>query len=270
MSYKHTNTFHHHHHQQTDKVLMDDLIEYEALTEDELPLQEHFERVRRGVENASEAIMSTTTMPMKEKECKRKHFGRHNRCCNDGFEKSEEMKEIKRQCFAEVKKQRKSRKSEGDNESLDVFSCEKVEKNKANVVCAMECIAKKQGTVSISYTYIVEFIFTLKTFSQLTDDGIPDVDKLKSLIKKQYKEDAWQLKVMDDFVDNCLAEVAAKMVMQRQNDTDAAIQKCNAGPSIMAHCLWRQIVLKCPSDFQDKSQQCQKIREKEQKKEDVN
>lgn len=125
---------------------MDDLIEYEALTEDELPLREHVERVRRGVENANETV---TIAAMKEKECKRHHFGRHNRCCNDGFEKSEEIKEIKRQCFAEVKKQRKSRKNEGaDNESLDVFSCEKVEKNKANVVCAMECIAKKQGTVS--------------------------------------------------------------------------------------------------------------------------
>lgn len=134
---------------------MDDLIEYETLTEDELPFPEYIERVRRGVENASEAVTTTVAslVPMKEKEkekeCKRQRFGRHNRCCNDGFEKSEEMKLIKKECFAEVKKQRKSRKSDGDNETLDVFSCEKVEKNKANVVCAMECIAKKQGTVSI-------------------------------------------------------------------------------------------------------------------------
>uniref|UniRef100_A0A336N4P6 CSON006422 protein n=1 Tax=Culicoides sonorensis TaxID=179676 RepID=A0A336N4P6_CULSO len=226
-----------------NKVLMDDLIEYEALTEDELPMQEFADRVKRDVEsvvdgNASEIVM-------KEKECKRQHFGRHNRCCNDGFERSEEMKEIKRQCFAEVKKQRKSRKND---DGLDVFSCEKVEKNKESVVCAMECVAKKQGT--------------------LTDDSIPDVDAFKALMKKQYKEDAWQLKVVDEIVDICLADTAAKMALQRQNVTENSIQKCNPGPSIMAHCLWRQIVLRCPVELQDKSQQCQKMREKEQKKVD--
>lgn len=95
------------------------------------------------------------------------------------------------------------------------------------------------------------------------------MDKLKTLIKKQYKEDAWQLKVIDDFVDNCLAEVAAKMVMQRQNDTINSVQKCNPGPSIMAHCLWRQIVLNCPAKLQDQSQQCKNIREKELKKQGI-
>lgn len=239
---------------------MDDLIEYETLTEDELPLHDYVERVKRSAENASE-----TMKPLKEKECKRQHFGRHNRCCNDGFEKSEEMRAIKKECFGEIKKQRKSRKNEGgDNESLDVFSCEKVEKNKANVMCAMECIAKKQGTVSIFH--LIFNALRHNQILQLNDDGIPDVDKLKSIIKKQYKENAWQLKVIDDFVDNCFAEVAAKMVLQRQNDTTSTTPKCNAGPSIMAHCLWRQIVLNCPAELQDQSQQCKNIREKEQKK----
>ncbi|XP_063695604.1 uncharacterized protein LOC134827008 [Culicoides brevitarsis] len=240
-----------------NKILLDDLIEYEALADDELPLQDIADRVRRDV---SEVAMikekeKESNSNAKEEKCKKPHFGRHNRCCNDGFEKSEEMKALKKECFGEMKKHRKSRK-EGDvadnmkdDSTLDVFSCEKVEKNKNNVVCAMECVAKKQGT--------------------LTDEGIPDVDKLKEIMKKQYKEDAWQLKHIDDFVDSCLAEVAAKMVMQKMNATTTMTNeqsKCNAGPSIMAHCLWRKIVLNCPEELQDKSQQCQNMREKEQKK----
>lgn len=118
----------------TDKILLDDLLEYDAYAEEDLPDVVHYDRNRRSAEE---------TTPEK---CK-KGGSRHNRCCNDGFEHTQEMKDLKRQCFAEVKKGRKA-KHHGFDGDFDVFSCEKVEKAKEKVICAMECLARKQQLVS--------------------------------------------------------------------------------------------------------------------------
>lgn len=131
---------------------MDDLIEFDALTEDELPVQPQLDeqindRIRRSIPLSNQNNNKNTSDMINMKQCKPNYMGRHNRCCNDGFERSEEAKKIKRECFADVKKQRKFRKNEMDGDSFDVFSCEKVEKAKSSVICAMECVSKKQGLV---------------------------------------------------------------------------------------------------------------------------
>lgn len=69
--------------------------------------------------------------------------------------------------------------------------------------------------------------------------------------------------MIDEIVDTCIAEAAFKVAKKNErNNSDGSEQKCNPNPSKFSHCLWRQLILQCPKDIQDDSQQCQRIREK--------
>lgn len=112
---------------------------------------------------------------------------------------------------------------------------------------------------------MILIIFSL----QLDENGLPDIDKIKSVISRQFKEDAWQQKVINDVIDECMAVVAAKIILepqlQKSTSNSTIIPKCNPGPSIMAYCMWKQLLIRCPVELQDKTPQCQRIREKAQK-----
>jgi hypothetical protein len=228
-----------------NKILLDDLIEFDAFADEDSPvLSQTQARSRR--ESPTPEIPPP---PPKEQPPKCKPPGggpKHNRCCNDGYEHSTEMKELKRQCFSEVKKARKA-KHHGMHEDFDVFSCEKVERAKEKVLCAMECVSRKQGMVD--------------------DLGQPDEKKIKEVMRSYFKADAWQHGEIDNIVDICMGEVALKLTLAKQNSTtDNTVPKCSPAASIFTHCMWRQLNLKCPAELQDLSPNCQRIREKHIKK----
>lgn len=95
--------------------------------------------------------------------------------------------------------------------------------------------------------------------------GYPDEKKLKEYMRNHYKNSTWQLNVIDDIVDTCMAEVATKVLLAKET-TPANTQKCSPSASIFTHCMWRQFVSKCPAEFQDQSQHCQRMREKVNRK----
>lgn len=159
----------------TDKILLDELIEYDALAEDEQPIStKHSERKRRNVESESAATTLNAAAAAAQQPPKCKPGGpRHNRCCNDGFEHSTDMKELKRQCFAEVKKARKAKHHGGgmDGGDFDAFSCEKMERAKEKVLCAMECVSRKQNLVMFDlnmyefFESVMHFFFLRRVLS---------------------------------------------------------------------------------------------------------
>lgn len=101
----------------------------------------------------------------------------------------------------------------------------------------------------------------------MDEAGHADEKKIKEHLRTHYKDDAWQLKVLDDVVDICMAEVATKVALTNKTVTETnATQKCNPTSSIFTHCLWRQMTTKCPAEHQDQSQHCQRMREKFTKK----
>ena len=67
------------------------------------------------------------------------------RCCKEAIEKPESferIKEVKRECFTEVKGNR------SEDFEFEMFSCERIEKKKEEMRCAYECVAKKNKFVS--------------------------------------------------------------------------------------------------------------------------
>lgn len=67
------------------------------------------------------------------------------RCCKEAIEKQdayEKIKEVKKECFMEVKGNR------SDDSEFEMFSCERIEKKKEEMRCAFECIVRKQNIVS--------------------------------------------------------------------------------------------------------------------------
>lgn len=85
-----------------------------------------------------------------QKDCKssKKDKEQHYKCCEDSLEKegqSEKIKELKKQCFSEVRGSPMMR----DARSRDnMFSCEGVNRTKTEIACVMQCVGQKQKTVS--------------------------------------------------------------------------------------------------------------------------
>lgn len=138
-----------------DKILLDDLLEYDAFADDDLPTIVNLQRSRRDDHPPPPPPPSSPDHPHphppQPPHCKpHGGGGRHHRCCNDDFEYTNDMKELKKQCFADIKKARKAKHLDAE---FDVFSCEKVERAKEKVICAMECVARKEGLVSRNFSY---------------------------------------------------------------------------------------------------------------------
>jgi len=138
-------------------------------TEAGVLLNEYNRLVQEGLEIKDRTQRSEVTeAPVKQ--CK-PHFAKPpNRCCNDGHEHSEEFKQIKKECFAEIKDQLMSKKNDSSETEPGKISCEKAEKIKSKVVCAMECMSKKQNVVRV-FSYknswkkickLLKFFFTAR------------------------------------------------------------------------------------------------------------
>lgn len=52
-----------------------------------------------------------------------------------------------------------------------------------------------------------------------------------------------------------------------KNDTDVVNERCNPSTLKFSHCIWREMQLSCPSDMIRETRQCQRLRERLQKKE---
>lgn len=93
------------------------------------------------------------------------------RCCKEAIEKPgvfDKIKEVKRECFSTIKANR------SEVFEFDMFSCERLEKKKAELRCGFQCIVKKQNLVS-GQESLLDYVetqpptyFSLETMESLT------------------------------------------------------------------------------------------------------
>ncbi|XP_058460137.1 uncharacterized protein LOC131435890 [Malaya genurostris] len=175
-----------------------------------------------------------STTEIADDKCKRQH---KHKCCNDSNgENLDKIKDLKRQCFTEVKS--KDRSEQGATEPIDMFSCEKVNRVKQDVLCALECVANKKNAVDAN--------------GNLLEPAV-----LIPFVKENFAADPWQEPLIPGFVDSCLQEVAEKKTKPSSEET-----RCNPASAQFGYCMWRQFTLACPKERQETSKKCDKVREK--------
>ncbi|XP_058129579.1 uncharacterized protein LOC131290038 [Anopheles ziemanni] len=163
-------------------------------------------------------------------KCKRRY-----KCCNDANgENMEKIHEIKKQCFTEV---RNKNKAEGTYEPVDMFSCERLNKTKMEVICAMECLGRKKEIVD--------------------DSGSLLEPKLHEFVKVNFAADEWQQPLIDGHIKTCVKEAREKTA---KSPREAG--QCNAEASNFGYCMWRQMALACPKEKQVANKRCDRIRER--------
>uniref|UniRef100_A0A9I3EI71 Uncharacterized protein n=1 Tax=Anopheles dirus TaxID=7168 RepID=A0A9I3EI71_9DIPT len=163
-------------------------------------------------------------------KCKRRY-----KCCNDdNNENLDKIHEIKKQCFTEV---RNKNKADGAYEPVDVFSCERLNKTKMEVICAMECVGRKKEV--------------------LNEDGTLIEGKLMEFVKSNFAADDWQQPLLGGHIDTCLKEAKEKAA---KNPREAG--QCSSETSHFGYCMWRQLALACPKEKQVANRRCDRIREK--------
>uniref|UniRef100_A0A182QPU3 Uncharacterized protein n=1 Tax=Anopheles farauti TaxID=69004 RepID=A0A182QPU3_9DIPT len=163
-------------------------------------------------------------------KCKRRY-----KCCNDSNnENLDKIHEIKKQCFMEV---RNKNKADGAYEPVDVFSCERLNKTKMEVICAMECVGRKKEVVN--------------------EDGTLIESKLMEFVKSNFASDDWQQPLLEGHIETCVKEAKDKAA---KNPREAG--QCNSETSNFGYCMWRQLALACPKDKQVANRRCDRIREK--------
>ncbi|XP_055535876.1 uncharacterized protein LOC129724754 [Wyeomyia smithii] len=195
-----------------NELLLDELVDNDLVTND---------RIKRAA--------SETT----EDKCKRQ---RH-RCCNDANgENWDKIKDLKKQCYAEVRS--KDRTERGMADPIDMFNCEKLNRTKQEMICATECIGRKKNVLDAK--------------GNLLEPSV-----LISFVKEHFASDPWQEPLLADIVDSCAEEVAEKKLKNAAEET-----RCNPSASYFKYCMWRQMTLACPKEMQESSKKCDRLREK--------
>ncbi|XP_058830642.1 uncharacterized protein LOC131689518 [Topomyia yanbarensis] len=173
-----------------------------------------------------------STNEITDDKCKRQH---KHKCCNDANGDNLDMiKELKKQCFTEIKS--KERTERGMMDPIDMFSCEKVKRAKEDMICALECVGRKKNVVDAK--------------GNLLDPAV-----LIPFVKENFASDPWQEPLIAGTVDDCLREVAEK-------NEKAEETRCNPSSAHFGYCMWRQFTLACPKGMQEASKKCDKVREK--------
>ncbi|XP_065073557.1 uncharacterized protein LOC135697699 isoform X2 [Ochlerotatus camptorhynchus] len=147
------------------------------------------------------------------------------RCCNDGFEDSmnhEKVVAVRRTCAEEL----------GLNEMSDELL-----KSRENLVCLVECIAKKH---------------------ELADEtGDLRHEDLAKALKEHFSVAEWKVPLVDDFIKQCFDHA------EEEHEKHAPEEgKCNPEGFHFSYCLWRHFTLACPEEMQDDSERCESIRGK--------
>ncbi|EDS42865.1 odorant-binding protein [Culex quinquefasciatus] len=167
-------------------------------------------------------------------KCKKQHH--KHKCCNDAnTDNLDKIRDLKKQCFSEQKT--KERSARGMIDPVDMFNCEKMNKTKQDLICAIECVGRKKSILD-------------------KDGNLLEATKLVPFVKENFAADPWQEPLVEGFVDTCLKEVAEKMAAKTEEF------RCNPASSHFGYCMWRQTTMACPKEKQEQSKKCEKIREK--------
>ena len=101
--------------------------------------------------------------------------------------------------------------------------------------------------------FTIQFFFVIQ---QVDSAGIININITKSVILDNFAQQNWQQEISDDAVDKCAQEVSNKPSIL----LDKYGLMCNTRMAEFAYCLWREFFILCPSERQNKSKQCEKLR----------
>ncbi|XP_070495847.1 uncharacterized protein [Chironomus tepperi] len=171
-----------------------------------------------------------------------------NKCCSDTEDATSNvntnLQSVKSQCVREVKKNKRSFDSNNtttDSEGglYNLFSCDRLNRWKATITCTLNCMGQK-----------LEMVWTVDS------DGVIDTNRTKSVILEYFVHESWQQEMSDDAVDKCGQEVSS----MSGGVLDKYGLQCNTRMAEFAYCLWREFFVMCPSERQNRSKQCEKLR----------
>ena len=91
---------------------------------------------------------------------------------------------------------------------------------------------------------------------QIDSTGNININRTKSVILDNFAQQSWQQEISDDAVDKCALDVSSKPGVL----LDKYGLQCNTRMAELAYCLWREFFILCPSERQNKSKQCEKLR----------
>lgn len=134
-----------------------------------------------------------------------------------------------------------------DDDQFDMFSCEKINKTKADFICVHECVSKKLGIADES--------------GNLIDDRVKEHFKSTVIIAEHQKPHA------DEIITKCLQE--SKDATETPETEESGQKKCNPAIVKVIHCVWREAMKTCPKDLQINSPKCTKLRERLDKGEKI-
>uniref|UniRef100_A0A1Q3FRW7 Putative odorant-binding protein n=1 Tax=Culex tarsalis TaxID=7177 RepID=A0A1Q3FRW7_CULTA len=148
------------------------------------------------------------------------------RCCNDGFEDSEnhaKVTEVRHECAEEL--------------GLSEMSEEELLKDREHLICLIECITKKHDLAD--------------------EHGNLHHEDLEKAVHEHFSVAEWKAPLLDGFIKECFDEAEDE---HSHHETEEG--KCNEEGFQFAYCLWRHFTLACPEELQDKSERCEGIRSK--------
>lgn len=178
---------------------------------------------------------------------------RYPRCCNEEVELpfNDTFLTTKAQCIAANRKMlRKNNdtqgKSEDDSGLSNLFSCDRVNRWKTVVTCTIDCVAQKLGMIN-------------------SDEIVLDV--AKSVVRNNFAAQSWEEKVTDEIVEKCSKDIAK---ISNSTKIDNFGLQCSLKAAEFAYCVWRELFLICPLDKQQKTKQCDQLRNVLEKTNDKN
>nr|AXS78203.1 odorant-binding protein 18 [Adelphocoris lineolatus] len=148
--------------------------------------------------------------------------------------KNETKRSTGSECYEEIDA-KMGNKTSLEND-MDPYNCEKVKRMKKKQYCMHECKAKKMGVAN--------------------EQGVLDFPKVKDLLLSRVNE-TWQKEVLGQAVDTC---ATSKFDQTWKDDQDE--YKCNPQALQFKHCVWKQVELKCPEEYQNTGRHCKKLRTK--------
>uniref|UniRef100_A0A8D8TS86 OBP47-like domain-containing protein n=1 Tax=Cacopsylla melanoneura TaxID=428564 RepID=A0A8D8TS86_9HEMI len=179
--------------------------------------------------------------------CRQKHF---KSCCgNEGTMKRlhQKEKDVGKECHKNVTAKFEELRVNINNpraDPMDLFSCEGMKNMKKKIYCVTECIGK--------------------THKVLNEDGSLNEENLRTYILGESFQEEWHKELVTHGVDECLKKDFYKISSPKEettpvNPTDASLE-CNPTYLQFLSCLYKEIEIGCPEQYQKNSKKCKAIR----------
>nr|AIX97131.1 odorant-binding protein 8 [Rhyzopertha dominica] len=157
-------------------------------------------------------------------------------CCGEEVFAELHHSDEKRECFREIVGKDKDTRGPPP----DPFKCEGRGKFRKNMMCVMNCVAKKKNLID--------------------DDGNIKEDAIKSLFKSKFTDPAWTTELQDKIISTCMNEAKNPPPMPKDDANEQ--NECNPSLMVFSHCLFKEVQMQCPNEVITDQKSCERFRER--------